>query len=196
MSADLPMSVWATAQTHARQQRANRYVRESANHPGRMLPAIARAAISAYTSPGDLVLDPVCGVGTTLVEAIHLGRHAVGVEYEPVWADIARANLEFAAAQGASGGAKSLLGTPFARRSWSTARSAGQSAWSSPLHPAGRRCTGRPRPVRAAASSGHTTGIRRTGRTWPISLWAACSPRSPRSSRRAEICSARAASWP
>src|SRR6266508_367036 len=108
-----------------------------------MLPAIARAAISAYTSPGDLVLDPVCGVGTTLVEAIHLGRHAVGVECEPVWADIARASLEF-----------------------------------------------------AAASSGHTTGIRRTGRTWPISLWAACSPRSPRSSRRAEICSARAASWP
>ena len=103
MTLELPLSVWATAQTHVRQQRAGRYVRESANHPGRMLPAIARAAISAYTSPGDLVLDPMCGVGTTLVEAIHLGRHAVGVEYEPVWADIARVNLEFAAAQGAAG---------------------------------------------------------------------------------------------
>jgi len=110
MSADLPMSVWATAQTHIRQQRAGRYVRESANHPGRMLPAIARAAISAYTSRGDLVLDPMCGVGTTLVEAIHLGRHAVGVEYEPVWADIARANLEFAAAQGAIGRGEVITG--------------------------------------------------------------------------------------
>ncbi|HYV00787.1 MAG TPA: DNA methyltransferase, partial [Actinomycetota bacterium] len=92
MTLKLPLSVWATAQTHVRQQRAGRYVRESANHPGRMLPAIARAAISAYTSPGDLVLDPMCGVGTTLVEAMLSGRDALGVEYEPEWADITRAN--------------------------------------------------------------------------------------------------------
>jgi DNA modification methylase len=30
-----------------------------------------------------VVLDPMCGIGTTLVEAVHLGRHAIGVEYEP-----------------------------------------------------------------------------------------------------------------
>src|SRR2546426_488287 len=103
MTTELPLSVWATAQTHVRQQRAGRYVPESANHPGRMLPAIARAAITAYTAPGDLVLDPMCGVGTTLVEAVHLGRDTLGVEYEPEWADIARANLEHASAQGATG---------------------------------------------------------------------------------------------
>ncbi len=110
MSADLPMSVWTTAQTHVRQQRAGRYVPESARHPGRMLPAIARAAITAYTAPGDLVLDPMCGVGTTLVEAMHSGRDALGVEYEPEWADITRANLDHAVSQGASGRGEVITG--------------------------------------------------------------------------------------
>ena len=47
-----------------------------------MLPAIAATAITRYTEPGDLVADPMCGIGTTLVEAIHLGRDAIGIEYE------------------------------------------------------------------------------------------------------------------
>jgi modification methylase len=58
-----------------------------------MLPALARRAIDAYSNPGDLVLDPMCGIGTTLVEAIHAGRRAVGVELEPRWAKLARANI-------------------------------------------------------------------------------------------------------
>jgi len=75
-----------------------------------MLPAIARAAITAYTAPGDLVLDPMCGVGTTLVEAMHSGRDALGVEYEPEWADITRANLDHAVSQGASGRGEVITG--------------------------------------------------------------------------------------
>jgi SAM-dependent methyltransferase len=59
-----------------------------------MLPAVAAHAIAAYTQPGELVLDPMCGIGTTLVEALHLGRRAVGVEYETRWAEIARANID------------------------------------------------------------------------------------------------------
>jgi modification methylase len=37
----------------------------------------------SWWPPGDLVADPMCGIGATLVEAIHLGRDAIGVEYEP-----------------------------------------------------------------------------------------------------------------
>jgi hypothetical protein len=48
----------------------------------------------------------MCGIGTTLVEAVHLGRHAVGIEYEARWADLARANLAHAVAHGASGRAQ------------------------------------------------------------------------------------------
>jgi len=57
----------------------------------------------AGTGPGMTVLDPMCGIGTTLVEAMHLGRNAVGVEYEPRWAEIAEANLALAEAFGATG---------------------------------------------------------------------------------------------
>ena len=110
MTVELPLSVWATAQAHARAQRKGRYVPESARHPARMLPAIARAAITAYTGPGDLVLDPMCGVGTTLVEAAHLDRDAIGVEYEPEWADIARANLDQARKRGAGGDGEVITG--------------------------------------------------------------------------------------
>jgi class 3 adenylate cyclase len=39
-----------------------------------MAPELARLALDAYTSPGDLVVDPMCGVLTSLVEAIHAGR--------------------------------------------------------------------------------------------------------------------------
>ncbi|MFF5010590.1 TRM11 family SAM-dependent methyltransferase [Streptomyces phaeochromogenes] len=88
-----PLSVWNTAPTSAPAQRANRYVSGSAAHPAKMLPAIAAHAITTYTQPGDLVLDPMCGIGTTLVEAIRLDRHALGTEYEVRWADLARANV-------------------------------------------------------------------------------------------------------
>ncbi|WP_049572241.1 TRM11 family SAM-dependent methyltransferase [Streptomyces sp. SBT349] len=92
----MPYSVWNTAPTSAPHQRQGRYLPGSSAHPAKMLPAIAAHAIRRYTQPGDLVLDPMCGIGTTLVEAIHLGRHAVGTEYERRWADVARANLHHA----------------------------------------------------------------------------------------------------
>ena len=49
-------------------------------YPARFSPAFAGAAIQAFTQPGDMVLDPHVGGGTTLVEAIAAGREAVGVD--------------------------------------------------------------------------------------------------------------------
>lgn len=99
----MPLSVWLAAQQPAAQQRAGRYLPASTAHPAKMLPAIARTAIQRYSQPAELVLDPMCGIGTTLVEAASLGRTGLGVEYEPRWADLARANLAHTTAQGASG---------------------------------------------------------------------------------------------
>jgi modification methylase len=110
MTVEVPLSVWPSAQTPARAQRVGRYLPESVRHPARMLPAIARTAITEYTAPGDLVLDPMCGIGTTLVEAVHAGRHAVGVEYEQEWADLARANVDHARESGAPGDGEIITG--------------------------------------------------------------------------------------
>ncbi|WP_308283076.1 TRM11 family SAM-dependent methyltransferase [Pseudonocardia nigra] len=99
---DLPLSVWLTAQQPPASQRRDRYTAGSTAHPAKMLPAVAAHAVAHYTRPGDLVLDPMCGIGTTLVEALHLGRRAVGVEYEPHWVDVARANLDLARDLGAT----------------------------------------------------------------------------------------------
>jgi len=105
-----PLSVWATAQKDARTQRRGRYLPAATAHPAKMPPAIAATAITRYTEPGDLVADPMCGIGTTLVEAVHLGRNAIGVEYEPRWARIAAANITHARRNGAAGQAEVIRG--------------------------------------------------------------------------------------
>lgn len=49
-------------------------------YPARFSPTLVRATISAFTKPGDLVLDPFVGGGTSLVEAFAAGRHAIGTD--------------------------------------------------------------------------------------------------------------------
>ena len=53
-------------------------------YPAKFIPHIPRALIEAYTAPGDVVFDPMCGSGTTLVEANLLGRPAIGCDLNPV----------------------------------------------------------------------------------------------------------------
>ena len=103
-------SVWPVGDQPARVQRRDRYLPSSTAHPGKMLPALARQAIRTYSQPGQLVLDPMCGIGTTLVEAAHLGRCAFGVELEQRWATLAAANLNHAREKGAPGHGLALQG--------------------------------------------------------------------------------------
>lgn len=49
-------------------------------YPARFSPMFARAAIEAFTEPGDTILDPFAGGATSLVEALALGRNAVGLD--------------------------------------------------------------------------------------------------------------------
>lgn len=46
--------------------------------------------ISRYTEPGDLVLDPMCGSGTTIDVCLEEGREPIGYDINPVREDIER----------------------------------------------------------------------------------------------------------
>jgi DNA modification methylase len=52
--------------------------------------ALAASVIEDTTEPGDLVLDPFAGYGTTLAVAERLGRRAVGVELLAEHVEVAR----------------------------------------------------------------------------------------------------------
>jgi site-specific DNA-methyltransferase (adenine-specific) len=49
--------------------------------------------MKAYTDEGDVVLDPMCGSGTTLEAAVRLGRKAVGVDINPTAVGIAKGRV-------------------------------------------------------------------------------------------------------
>lgn len=62
-------------------------------HPCRFVSQIPAALIGLLSDPGDLVVDPYCGSGTTLVEAQRLGRRSLGIDINPVAILLARAKL-------------------------------------------------------------------------------------------------------
>lgn len=53
-------------------------------YPAKFIPHIPKEIIRAYSKPGDLVWDPMCGSGTTLVEAVFEGRDAIGGDLNPI----------------------------------------------------------------------------------------------------------------
>jgi len=59
-------------------------------YPGRFSPQFARTAILIFTNPGDIVLDPFMGGGTTLVEARCVGRLAIGTDISSLATFVAR----------------------------------------------------------------------------------------------------------
>jgi SAM-dependent methyltransferase len=102
----LALAVWPTPT-----RRQHRYLAASSGqHP--IPPELAARAILAYSDAGNLVVDPSCGIGTVLVEAIRLGRRAIGVEADRAKAALAIANISHARQQGAAGRAAVLEGNP------------------------------------------------------------------------------------
>ncbi|WAC06141.1 MAG: DNA methyltransferase [Methanoregula sp.] len=63
-------------------------------HPGVMMPRMARALVNiSCAQKGDLLLDPFCGTGGTLIEAKILGIEAVGSDCDPLMIDGSRQNV-------------------------------------------------------------------------------------------------------
>jgi DNA modification methylase len=56
-------------------------------------PALVEPCILAGCPEGGTVLDPFLGAGTTALVADRLGRHCIGIELSPAYAEMARARL-------------------------------------------------------------------------------------------------------
>lgn len=52
--------------------------------PAKFPPQLPALFVENLTAPGDMVLDPMMGSGTTLIEAVRLGRKAVGCDIDPL----------------------------------------------------------------------------------------------------------------
>ncbi len=65
----------------------------TAGYWGNFIPQIPHQMMRRYTRPGDWVIDPFAGSGTTLIEARRLGRNCLGVELQAPVAAQARALL-------------------------------------------------------------------------------------------------------
>lgn len=59
-------------------------------YPARFSPQFARAAIHAFSKPGELVLDPFMGGGTAIVESLLAGRRCIGNDLNSLAVFLAR----------------------------------------------------------------------------------------------------------
>jgi DNA modification methylase len=62
-------------------------------HPGQFPEPLARDHILSWSNPGDVVLDPFSGSGTTAKMARETGRRFVGIEVNPEYVEISRKRL-------------------------------------------------------------------------------------------------------
>ena len=57
-------------------------------------PALVEPCIALGSRPGDLVLDPFIGSGTTGLVALKMDRRFIGVELNPEYVDIAERRIQ------------------------------------------------------------------------------------------------------
>jgi DNA modification methylase len=61
--------------------------------PAKFIPQVPRFCLERYSKPGDAILDPFMGSGTTLLEALLLGRDAYGIDIHPLAKLIAKVKV-------------------------------------------------------------------------------------------------------
>ena len=83
-AAQLARALAVPPATDADDDPARSHVHGFHTYPARMHPATAARLVSAFVLPFGRVLDPFCGSGTVLVEALIAGRNAIGTDLNPL----------------------------------------------------------------------------------------------------------------
>jgi DNA modification methylase len=63
-------------------------------HPAKFPETLAQEFVEFFTQKGGVVLDPMAGTGSTVIACLRSGRHSIGIELNPNYADIARKLIE------------------------------------------------------------------------------------------------------
>jgi len=71
----------------------NPKAKERTGYPTQKPVLLLERILEISTEPGDLVLDPFCGSGTTMVAAKILGRHSIGIDCSKEAVDLAQSRL-------------------------------------------------------------------------------------------------------
>lgn len=69
-------------------------------HPTQKPVKLVRKWVRDFTDPGDTILDPFMGSGTTLLASIQESRKAIGVELDSAYYDAAKQRLAYATGAG------------------------------------------------------------------------------------------------
>lgn len=67
---------------------------EAKEHPAPFPSALVRDHIKSWTNKGDIVLDPMCGSGTTCKAALQLNRQFIGIDISEEYCEIARKRIK------------------------------------------------------------------------------------------------------
>lgn len=67
---------------------------DAVKHPAKFPEALANDHILSWSNPGDLVLDPFVGSGTTGKMAILNGRDFIGIDISPEYCELARKRID------------------------------------------------------------------------------------------------------
>ena len=93
---------WTLSFEKVKEAETTKHVHRLHPYKGKFIPQLVAYFLDAHTDsfkqetyfqPGDLVLDPFCGSGTTLVQANELGMHAIGIDVSAFNAFIGNAKV-------------------------------------------------------------------------------------------------------
>ena len=94
---------WALSFDYLKEADTTKHVHRLHPYKGKFIPQLVQYFIDSHTDefkkdiyfkPGDILLDPFCGSGTTLVQANELGMHAIGIDVSAFNALISNIKIE------------------------------------------------------------------------------------------------------
>jgi adenine-specific DNA-methyltransferase len=88
-----PGDVWIIPKVTSGSGRASP---ERTPHPAQFPLAVVKRVILASSNPGELILDPFAGSGSTLVASLHCKRRAIGIELRADYCGIAERRIRVA----------------------------------------------------------------------------------------------------